>query len=321
MRYMKDDFERARLHLAKRVARWTSADHQHATLIPGLSLYQHMEAVGPMSCMLEPVIAMPVQGIKQAILGSEVYAFDRHRFLITSLDLPVVIRVENATPDSPFLGVVLALDPVVIGQLITETNFRPSVRQATAERSMVLGDTTAELLAAFDGLVGLLDEPELIPVVSPLIQREIFYRVLKSDSGNYLWRMASAASQSQRISRAIEWLKSNFREPLQIKELATQVDMSPSRFHHHFRRLTSMSPLQVQKWLRLTEARRLMAVQGIDAATAAYDVGYGSSTQFSREYVRQFGNSPRRDVEHLLRQASPISAPSHADPATNRAVG
>jgi AraC-like DNA-binding protein len=169
---------------------------------------------------------------------------------------------------------------------------------------MVLGNTTAGLVAAFDRLVGLLDEPELIPALAPLAQREIFYRVLHSDAGCQLWQMASIEDQNQSISRAIDWLKTNFREPLRIGALATQVGMSSSRFHHHFRRLTSMSPLQFQKWLRLTEARRLMLVQGADASTAAFDVGYESPSQFSREYARQFGSSPRRDVTGLLRQAA-----------------
>jgi transcriptional regulator GlxA family with amidase domain len=253
--------------------------------------------------MVEPTIAMPVQGAKRALFGPEAFLYNRHRFLITSLDLPVVLQAEEASPDSPYLSAVLKLDARVIGELMMESKLQPSDRQPVRDRGMVLGETTVALLEAFDRLVGLLDEPELMPVLAPLMQREIFYRVLRSDSGRYLWQMASIGSQSQRVGRAIAWLKASFHEPLRIDELAARVEMSPSRFHHHFRQFTSMTPLQYQKWLRLTEARRLMITQGLDAAAAAYQVGYGSSTQFNREYARQFGTPPRRDVESLLRQA------------------
>jgi AraC-like DNA-binding protein len=257
-----------------------------------------------MNCMMEPSIAIPVQGTKRALLGSEVYAYDSQHVLITSLELPMVLQVTEVSPESPYLSAVLRLDARVIGELMMESKLPSTDRQPVVPRSIVLGKTTVALLEAFDRLVGLLDEPELIPVLAPLMQREIFYRVLRSDVGRYLWQMASIGSQSQRIGRAIEWLKSNFQEPLRIEELAGRVEMSPSRFHHHFRHFTSMSPLQFQEWLRLTEARRLMVTQGLDASTTAYRVGYGNPSQFSREYNRQFGAPPRRDVEGFLLQAS-----------------
>ncbi|HSW03939.1 AraC family transcriptional regulator [Aquabacterium sp.] len=302
---MKAEFERVRTHIAARIASRTAGGEQYATAISGLNLYRHAEVGGPISCMVEPAIALPVQGAKRAHFGSETYAYDRHRFLITALDLPVVLQVTEASPASPYLSAVLKLDVSVIGELMMESKLRPPDRQSVRDRGMVLGETTLALLEAFDRLVGLLDEPELIPVLAPLVQREIFYRVLRSDGGSYLWQMASIGTQSQRVGRAIEWLKANFHEPLRIEELASRVEMSPSRFHHHFRQFTSMSPLQFQKWLRLTEARRLMVTESLDAAAAAYHVGYGSPSQFTREYARQFGTPPRRDVEGLLRQAGP----------------
>lgn len=304
IRRMDAEFERVRTHIATRIAQRTAGHGPYATAIPGLSLYRHSEVGGPISCMIPPAIAVPVQGAKCAHFGSESYAYDRHRFLITALDLPVVLQVTEASADSPYLSAVLQLDARVISELMLESHLRPSDRHGVLERGMVLGTTTVALLEAFDRLVGLLDEPELIPVLAPLMQREIFYRVLRSESGKYLWQMASIGSQSERIGRAIEWVKANFHEPLQIQELASRVEMSPSRFHHHFRQFTSMSPLQFQKWLRLTEARRLMVTENLDAAAAAYQVGYGSPSQFTREYARQFGMPPRRDVERLLRQAT-----------------
>lgn len=301
---MNSDFEAARAHLATRIARWTGDGEYYATAVSGLSLYRHVQAGAPLNCMLEPAIALPVQGVKRTRLGTDIYAYDRRRFLITSLDLPVAMQVAKASPREPFLSAVLRLDARVINDLVMESGLQPPKRRAASGPGMALSNTTAGLLAAFDRLVGLLDEPELIPALAPLAQREIFYRVLHSDAGSYLWQMASIEDQNQSISRAIDWLKANFREPLRIGALAAQVGMSSSRFHHHFRRLTSMSPLQFQKWLRLTEARRLMLVQGADASTAAFDVGYESPSQFSREYARQFGASPRREVTGLLRQAA-----------------
>lgn len=298
---MTDTFEYARTDLANRITKWTASGEQHTGSIPGLYLYRHVMPNEPMSCMLEPAIAVSVQGTKRTRLGSEVYEYDRHRFLITSLALPVVMQVSHASPEAPFLSVVLKLDSQIIGELMIESQLQPPDRQSAPDSGIVLGRTTTQLLAAVDRLVGLLDEPELIPVLAPLAQREIFYRLLRSSVGKYLWQMASVESQSRRISRAIEWLKTNFREPLQIKDLALRVDMSPSRLHHHFRQFTSMSPLQFQKWLRLAEARRLMVVQGMAPSIAAYEVGYGSPSQFSREYVRLFGTSPRRDVLDITR--------------------
>jgi AraC-like DNA-binding protein len=303
IRRMDAEFERVRTHIASRIAEWTAGQELCETAIPGLSLYRHAEVGGPVSCMVGSAIALPVQGAKRAQFGSESYAYDSQRFLITLLDLPVVLQVAEASPDSPYLSVVLKLDARVIGELMMESKLQPSDRQPVSDRGMVLGETTLAILEAFDRLVGLLDEPDMIPVLAPLLQREIFYRVLRSDGGRHLWQMASIGSQNQRIGRAIEWLKTNFHEPLRIEELAGRVEMSPSRFHHHFRQFTSMSPLQFQKWLRLTEARRLMVTGGLDAATAAYQVGYGNPSQFNREYARQFGTPPRRDVEGLLRQA------------------
>jgi AraC-like DNA-binding protein len=300
---MRDDFEQARVHLAARIERWTAGSKQYDTPISGLCLWG-AQTGGPVNCMLEPAIAIAVQGTKRTRLGSEVYVYDRQRFLITSLDLPVVMEIENASPSSPYLGAILRLDVRMISELMIETPQRPQRRDSVPDRGIVLGETTVALLAAFDRLIGLLEEPELIPVLAPLIQREIYHRIFRSDVGRYMWQMASIGSQSHRIGQAINWLKANFRESLRVKELAARVGMSPSRFHHHFRHLTSMSPLQFQKWLRLAEARHLMIMQGLNPSMAAYEVGYDSPSQFSREYARHFGTSPRRDVDGILRQAT-----------------
>lgn len=293
-------FESARAALAGRIAKWTTGIEQFETANPNLTLYRHDAPTEAMSCMAQPAIALTVQGAKRALLGDQAYDYHPRRFLITSLDLPVVLRAVEASRETPYLSLVLKLDPRAIAELMTQIELPPPSRAQPVTRGIVLGETTTQLLEAFNRLVQLLDEPASVPVLAPLIQKEIFYRVLMSDQGALLWQMASFGSHGHRVSRAIDWLKSNFAKPLRVEQLAADVQMSPSRFHHHFRQLTSMSPLQFQKWLRLTEARRLMLTESLDASNAAFRTGYESASQFSREYSREFGEPPRRDIERLL---------------------
>ena len=172
--------------------------------------------------------------------------------------------------------------------------------EAPAGRGLVVGDMNEPLYDAVNRLLALLDDPNAIAVLAPYVEREIYYRLLTSDRGARLRQIASAGSQGNRVSRAIQWLRTHYDESLRVDDLAAQVQMSSSTFHHHFRQLTGMSPLQYQKWIRLNEARRLMLSERLDAASASFRVGYaGSSTQFNREYSRLFGNSPRRDIDSL----------------------
>lgn len=167
-----------------------------------------------------------------------------------------------------------------------------------------LGAVTPALLEPFKRLIDLLDDPDSIPVLAPLIVREIHYRLLRSDQGARLWQIACIGSQGHRVARAIDWLKLNYSKTLRIEELAAHLQMSTSSLYQHFRQLTAMSPLQYQKWLRLSEARRLMFSEGMNAASAAFQVGYESPSQFSREYTALFGTPPKRDIEGLRRQFS-----------------
>jgi AraC-like DNA-binding protein len=197
---------------------------------------------------------------------------------------------------------VLKLDQRVISQLMVDSNLPPP-RPQQSSRGMAAGEVTLPLLTSIQRLVDLFAEPKDIPILAPIIQREISYRLLVSDQGARLRQMASAGSQSQQIARAIDWLKGNFTKPLRIDDLASQVNMSTSTFHHHFRQVTAMSPLQYQKWLRLNEARRLLLAENQDATTAAFQVGYESPSQFSREYSRLFGAPPLRDITNLRQMA------------------
>jgi AraC-like DNA-binding protein len=229
--------------------------------------------------------------------------YDPQHFLITSVDLPSVWQIIEASREKPCLGLMLKLDQREISQLMVDSHLPPP-RAQQSSRGMATGEINLPLLTAFQRLINLLDEPKDIPILAPLIQREISYRLLVGDQGVRLRQMASVGSQSHQIARAIDWLKGNFSQQLRIDDLARQVNMSASTFHHHFRALTAMSPLQYQKWLRLNEARRLMLTARLDATTVAFQVGYESPSQFSREYSRLFGAPPLRDITNL-RQLSP----------------
>jgi AraC-like DNA-binding protein len=288
--------------LGKGIARWTAEGDQLVTAIPGLSLYRRDEPTQPTSIMFEPSICMIAQGAKRALLGDDTYVYDARHFLITSVDLPTVIQIIKASREKPFLGLMLKLDQREISQLMADSNLPPP-RAQESSRGMATGEVTLPLLTAFQRLIDLLDEPKDIPILAPITQREISYRLLVGDQGARLRQMVSAGSHSHQIAKAIEWLKSHYTLPLRIDDLAARIHMSTSTLHHHFRRLTAMSPLQFQKWLRLNEARRLMLTEHLNAATAAFQVGYESPTQFSREYRRFFNEPPLRDVTYLRQMA------------------
>jgi AraC-like DNA-binding protein len=284
--------------LAKSIARWTDTGDLLVTAIPGLSLYRRDTPTQPASYMYEPSICLTAQGAKRVVLGDDVYVYDAHHFLITSVDLPAVWQVIQASQKKPYLGLVMKLDRREMSQLMADSNLPPP-RAQQSSRGMAIGEVTLPLLTAFQRLIDQLAEPKDIPILAPIIQREIMYRLLVGDQGARLRQMASAGSQGRQITRAIDWLKSNFAQTLRIDALAAQLNMSTSTFHHHFRTLTAMSPLQYQKWLRLNEARRVMLTERSDAATAALQVGYESPSQFSREYRRLFGAPPVRDITSL----------------------
>jgi AraC-like DNA-binding protein len=268
------------------------------TAILGLSLHRREEPTEPTSIMYEPRICMAAQGAKRVLLGDDTFVYDEHHFLIASVDLPTVVQIIKASREEPYLGLVFKLDQREMSQLMVDSHLPPP-RVQQSSRGMAIGEITLPLIAAFQRLIDLLDEPADIPILAPIIRREIFYRLLVGDQGERLRQMASAGSQSHQIGRAIDWLKGNFTQPLRIDDLAKHANMSTSTFHHHFRALTAMSPLQYQKWLRLHEARRLMLTERLNTATAAFQVGYESPSQFSREYGRLFGDSPLRDITNL----------------------
>jgi AraC-like DNA-binding protein len=263
-----------------------------------LSLYRRDAPSEPISYLHGPSICLIAQGAKRVVLGDEAYHYDAHHFLITSVGFPVVAQVTDASVEQPYLGLSLRLDLRAIAQLIMDGDL-PLPRVRSAGRGMAVSEVSMPLLSAFQRLIDLLDEPEDIPIIASLVQREIYYRLLVGDQGGRLRQIVETGSQSHQIARAIDWLKENFTQPLRVEELAAYARMSTSSFHHHFRALTAMSPLQFQKWLRLQEAKQLMLTEHLDAATAALRVGYESPSRFSREYSRLFGAPPLRDIRKL----------------------
>lgn len=284
--------------LSKRIARWTDRSDTIETAIPGLTLWRRDEPTELTCGMYEPSICFTAQGAKRVVLGNDVYVYDSQNYLIASVDLPSVWQVTEASRDCPYLGLVLKLNQREITQLMADSHL-PAPRTQQPSRGMATGAVTPPLVNAFVRLMELLDSEEDIPILAPNIQREILYRLLVGDQGARLRQIAVAGSQSQQIARTIEWLMMNFTQPLRIDDLAARAGMSLSTFHHHFRSMTALSPLQYQKQLRLQEARRLMLAEHLDAATAAFQVGYESPSQFSREYSRLFGAPPLRDINNL----------------------
>jgi AraC-like DNA-binding protein len=295
--------EKAIETLGKTIARLTGKEELHTTAVPGLSLFRRTEPTEPITGMYEPSICLVAQGAKRVKLGDDTFVYDAHHYLITSVHLPTVVQIIEASQEKPYLGLRLMLDLREISQLMVDSSL-PQPRAQQSSRGMATGEVTLPLLTAFQRLIDLLAEQQDIPILAPIIQREIIYRLLVGDQGERLRQIASAGSQSHQIARAIAWLKGNFTQSLSIDNLAEQASMSTSTFHHHFRSMAALSPLQFQKQLRLQEARRLMLAERMDAANAAFQVGYESPSQFSREYNRMFGAPPLRDIT-TLRQMAP----------------
>lgn len=268
------------------------------TDVPGLSLHRWTEPTDPTSYMLAPSICLIGQGRKRLFLGEETFIYDAEHFLITSVELPVVTQIIEASPEKPYLGLTMELDLRLISQLMIDNQVAPDKKQ-TDRCGIGVSRVPGNLNDAFCRLLSLASQPEDIAALAPLIRQEIFYRLLKSDQGPRLRAITSNANHGYQIARTIEWMKENFSKPVKVEDLANNSGMSVSAFHNHFRSMTAMSPLQFQKKMRLNEARRLMLAEHLDASKAAFEVGYESPSQFSREYSRLFGAPPMKDIRQL----------------------
>jgi AraC-like DNA-binding protein len=294
--------------LASKVARLIGSAEKLATAIPRLMLARRTARTGACPVTYEPSVIVIPQGRKQVQMGNDILTYDSSRYLLTSVDLPTVTRIVEASEDVPCLAVALKLDISIVREFLTREEF--SIRDVPPETpAMSTGPVTPEFLSAWCRLLDLLSHPEDIPFLSGFIEREIVYRILRGPEGARLRAVATLGDQSHRTAKAIAWIKTNYAEPLHVDELAEIAGMAVSTLHHHFRALTTMSPLQYQKQIRLQAARARMLADDVDAATVAFGVGYESPSQFNREYSRLFGQPPIRDVR-TLRSASALTAES-----------
>jgi AraC-like DNA-binding protein len=290
--------------LAAKIAFFVGPGENRATEIRGLSLHRRTSPTAPCSMMYEPGITVIAQGRKRVDLGGTTFLYGTSRYLLTSVELPVVSRVIGASEEAPCLALSLKLEMAAVRELLGREEMR--ITEAQLEGAgMATGEITEEFLDACCRLVDLLGAPRDIPFLGGLIQREIIYRILRGAGGARLRAIATLGEQSNRVARAISWIKSNYTKPLRVEDLAEMASMGVSTLHHHFRELTAMSPIQYQKQLRLQAARGRMLLDGIDAASAAFEVGYESASQFNREYRRLFGKPPMQDIRTLHTPGAP----------------
>lgn len=271
---------------------------------PGLVFTRFSSPTDPVHAVLEPWLCMIAQGAKEVFLGDERFEYDEAHYLVSTLGVPAIGRVIEASRERPYLGWRLSLDPAVITSVMVESGVGANGRGEGAGVTTVgVSPLDAELLDATVRLVRLIERPGEYRVLAPLIIREIVYRLLSGPQCGRLRHLATFGGQAHRMVRAVEKLRQDFDKPLRIEGVARELGMSASGFHAHFKAVTAMSPLQFQKHLRLQEARRLMLSQNLDAGEAGYRVGYEDQSHFSRDYKRHFGEPPMRDVERLREMA------------------
>src|SRR5215218_2968736 len=291
--------------LAGRIAR---AVREDGTVEPleGLRLARASSPTEAVHSVSTPSFCVVAQGSKEILLGEDRYRYDPAHYLITTAELPIASQITQASEERPYLRFLLKLDPALVGSVMVEAG-HAAPQSYSAVKAIDVSPVEAALLDAVVRLVRLLDSPAEAGFLAPLIKREIVYRLLMGEQGGRLRHTAILGGHGHRIARAIDRLREDFDRPLRIDDLARESGMSVSGFHHHFKAVTAMSPLQFQKQLRLQEARRLMLGDDLDAASAGYRVGYGDASHFTREYKRLFGAPPVRDVERL-REAALASA-------------
>jgi AraC-like DNA-binding protein len=286
--------------LARLVTRHTDGrgNGVHSTAIAQLEFMRESAAPTELCTVYEPTLCIILQGKKETLLGQETYHYGTAQYIVVTIDLPLSGNIVEATVDKPYLCFKLNLDATGLWDIIDQIQRRRDQKESSV-RGLFVSDANAPLIECATRLTRLLDTPEDIPFLAPMMIREIYYRLLMGDQSEAVWQIATSGSQMQRIAEVINQIKAEFTKPLSMDDLAKQARMSSASFHRHFKAVTSMSPLQYQKQLRLLEARRLMLAENADATRAAYQVGYESPSQFSREYSRLFGAPPIKDIERL----------------------
>lgn len=285
--------------------------HGRETPVPGLRLAVAEHPSGPFHGVYTPSLCAILQGAKVSRLGDQVFRYDAGKCLITSLEVPIRAEITVASPARPYVAAVLAIDPAVVADLIL---VQSGGGDAPPEGAAALGVQTLpdDLVDPLDRLLALADRPRDLPVLAPMIRREIVWQLLNGPQGPMLRQIGLADSRMARIGRAVGWIRENFGETLSIGHLAGLAGMSPATFHRHFKAVTAMTPVQFQKHLRLQEARRLLLAEGADVAQVGFAIGYESPSQFSREYRRLFGAPPGRDASAIRRSVAAGGTPEGA---------
>lgn len=284
--------------LVSRIVAHAPTVGEHSTAIPGLILFRRTQATACYRAAVEPSLTVFVQGKKRMSLGGTPYLCGPSSFFLSSIDVPIESQIVEASEAVPLLSMLLRLDMTIVREILNREEL-PESEVSSQRRGVAVGQASAGLLKACSRLMELLDTPEDITFLNHLVQREIIYRILRTPQGARLRTIATTGNLGNRTARAISWLRDNYTKRLHMEELAEIARMGVSTLHHQFRALTAMSPLQYQKQLRLQRARERMLMEGMDATSAAYEVGYESVSQFNREYSRFFGMPPMRDVKSL----------------------
>src|SRR6266699_2356505 len=294
-----------RKELVERIAQVMRQDGT-AQPLPGLHLYRHSLPLEQVYSVVEPSVCVVAQGSKEFLLGESRYRYDPFHYLLVTVDLPYIGQVLEASKEEPFLSLRLDLAPTLVGEVLVEGGY-PSPRTHADVRAITVSPVDGSLLDAMVRVARLLDASDEARVLRPLVTREFSYRLLKGEQGDRLRHLALLGGYTPSIARAVERLRQDFDQPLRIERLAHELGMSVSGLQHHFKAVTALSPVQFQKRLRLLEARRLMLGEDLDAASAAYRVGYHDASHFNREYKSLFGVPPMRDVQRL-REGALVSA-------------
>jgi AraC-like DNA-binding protein len=282
--------------LTELVEKHFKTDGTHATEINHLSIVRASTLTEPLHSIVEPSVCFIIQGSKIVMLGEAIFRYDSSQYLVISVHLPIRGKITEAMKEKPYLCIRLGF---TTEQILEAVANHKEVVSDPPKRAMLVNKTTSEMTDALLRLIRLLDTPKDIPVLAPLYQKEILYRILQKEDGDQIKQFAILGTHAQAIKETIQLINQAYAEPLRVEELAKAVNMSLSSFHHNFKLITGMSPLQFQKMFRLQEARRLLIAEGLEAAEAAFQVGYESPSQFSREYSRLFGLPPKSDVKKL----------------------
>ncbi|WP_094605789.1 HTH-type transcriptional activator RhaS [Sporomusa silvacetica DSM 10669] len=298
---MSDQLHKQHSELAKLIERYSGRDGVHATSIPSLFFMRQSTAAGPAYGVFKPSLCIVVQGVKDVWLAHERFRYSPTDYLVASVDLPVIGKVVESSPTIPYLAIKLEFTPKQIIEVLNDFGNRVKPKE-NAKRAMFVSQIELSMLDAVLRLARLADNPKDIPVLAPLFVKEILYRVLQGPYGTTLEQIAIEGSSTYRIKDVIEKIMNNYSRSFRIEELAKIANMSVPSLHRHFKEVTAMSPIQFQKQLRLQEARRLLLAESTDAADVAFQVGYESPSQFSREYSRMFGLPPIEDIKRTRAQ-------------------